>query len=142
VTVNARSETTPDAPKDTAELQQAVESLVRDRPDLIDPRNLRRFKQALNEHIAARNSERSGESSDKTAKIEREKARKLTSFATVVSGAVSAGLIATAIAPGAPELVIVGVALLGLLGSKVVARGLDRLMERKEQDSSSPRSSL
>lgn len=142
MTVNARSKTTPDAAKDAAELQQTVESLVRDRPDLIDPRNLRRFKQALNEHIAARNSERAGETSDKTAKIEREKARKLTSFATVVSGAVSAGLIATAIAPGAPELVIGGVAVLGLLGSKVVARGLDRLMERKEQDSSSPRSSI
>jgi hypothetical protein len=51
VTVNARSETTPDAAKDTAELQQAVESLVRDRPDLIDPRNLRRFPCQMPDNI-------------------------------------------------------------------------------------------
>jgi hypothetical protein len=139
MTANARSKTELDAAKDTADLQQAVESLVEARPDLADPEKRRRFEEVLNKHIANRifMRELAGKQPrDEIAKSEIDQARRFTSFATTVSGAVSAGLIAALIAPRAPEFAIAGVALIGLVGSKFVARSLDRLMDKGEQNGS------
>jgi hypothetical protein len=133
---NAGSKATRDAAaKDTSDLQRTVESLIEARPDLADPEKLHLSKEVLNKHIATRNSTQelaARQVRDRISKTEMNQARKITSFATAVSGAVSAGLIAASIAPGAPELAIVGVALIGLLGSKFAASGVDRLMDKSQ----------
>jgi hypothetical protein len=123
MTVHAWSSRENDTLTDTAEIEQVAASLVKERPELAEPANLLRFNAALNEQVALIVET---EKNASCASNEVRKASKFTSFATSVSGAASAGLIAAAIAPSASVLVVGAFALAGLLGSTVAARYLDR----------------
>jgi len=127
------------ANRDASDLQRTAESLVEACPDLADPAKLRLFNEVLNRHIAMFNLAQATSTTRarrQISKTEQDAAKKLTSFATAVSGAVSLGAIAALIAPAAPGLAILCVALVGLLGSNSVARSVDKLMERNQRGSS------
>jgi hypothetical protein len=129
-----------DVARGQSDLRRAVESLVKVHPDLADPERLHLFNELLNERIATQNLTHNlaaRQARDRIVSSEIAAARRLMSFATAVAGAVSTGVIADLTFPSAPVPVIVGVALIGLFGSRFVARRLDRLEERKVSSSDS-----
>lgn len=94
-----------------------------------DPAKLRLFQEALSKHLARRDV------LEDLARRETEmnRARKFMTFAINVSGGGLAGGVAMAIAPNPSTFVVLGVALLGLIGTACAAPRLDRLEEKMEQ---------
>ena len=121
----------PEVPSD---LQEAVESLITARPDLADPEKLRLFSQALNRRIAHGNSQDGGPTTDEanaeSAKAEVARAKRMTSFATIVAGTGSAAILTVCAVPNAPPWVFIVAGLLGFLATRYAAPRIDRFGER------------
>jgi hypothetical protein len=119
----------------SGDLQKTVEFLVKVRPDLADPARLLLFKDALSRHIAAYNSKSELAAEQVNGEIvenEINRAKRITSIATAISGAVSVGLIAALSIPGASDLTILGASVIGLLGSPFAAAGIDKLTDKAQ----------
>jgi len=109
-----------------SDLQQIVEFVIQSHPELTDPEQRRRFNEALSNQIESPRPRKT-----EIHKSEISAAKKMTSVATAFSGGATAALIAALAVPGAPELAIVAIGLIGLLVSKYIADAIDNFVEKR-----------
>jgi uncharacterized membrane protein len=122
-----------------SELQRTVESLLRTRPDLMDPASLQLFEMLLHSHITVQRSNLDiSAQSIRTETIDAKivAARKFTTFATELSGAVFLVVLTALIFPSAPILLFLVLALIGFFGTRYLAPRLDSIGERKKNRNS------